>query len=135
MNALEQAIHQKLTGDNLLMQKVANSNSVFSYSAPENAPLPVIVFFEQAATPSYTFNERGWQEWLYAIKAITEGNSMHIASEIDEAVDSLLTDATLTVDGEVTLYCRKESAIPKYVEIAGGVRYNHAGSEYRIWTR
>lgn len=134
MNALEKGLYAKLTGSNELGAMLATPISVFAYSAPENAAEPLIVFFEQVGTPEYTYAQRIADQWLYGVKAITRDSSMHAAGEIDEAIDSLLTDSDFTIDDGTVMYCRRESAIPKYSEITDGVRYNHAGGSYRIWT-
>ena len=42
MNALETALYDELTGDTALMELV---DGVYAYMTPENAPLPVIVFY------------------------------------------------------------------------------------------
>jgi Protein of unknown function (DUF3168) len=134
MNDLEEAIFTVLTNDAGLMAKLTNGESVYAYRAPENAVPPLIILFEQTEGDIYTLQERAMREWLYAVKVITKGNSFREAWEIDEVIDSLLTDATLTMNGGTALSCRRESAIPPYTEMLEGVRYNHAGGSYRIWT-
>ena len=59
---------------------------------------------------------------------------MSDANAIDEAIDDTIGDTELTVNSEVTLLCRRESSIPPYTEITNGVRFNHCGGSYRIWT-
>lgn len=134
MNALEAAIYQRLTSDDTLMALLASPHSVYAYTSPENASLPLILFFEQVETPTYSFTNRTWTDYLYGIKAITVGDSMSEAKAIDEAVDDLFTDASFTVNGSGVLFCRRENAIVPYPELTDGKRYNHAGGSYRIWT-
>ena len=102
MNALETALYGELTGDTALMELV---DGVYAYMTPENAPLPVIVFYSQSEISQYVLAERAWIDCLYGVKAITEGGSMSDANAIDEAIDDTIGDTELTVDSEVTLLC------------------------------
>lgn len=133
MNGLEAAIYDKLVGDNALTSQLATPESVYAYAAPENAPLPIVIFFMQAGTAVYTLADKAVDNWVYVIKAVTEEDSMSGASMLNDLIDALFTDQPLQVNGGAALSVRRESAIPSYPEFSAGVRYNHAGSTYRIW--
>ena len=133
MNGLEAAIYTKLVDDTDLTDQLATPRSVYAYSAPENAPLPVVIFFMQAGTPVYTLATKAVDNWVYVIKVITEEDSMAGASALDDMIDALFTDQDLPVNGDTALSVRREASIPSYTEFQAGVRYNHAGGTYRIW--
>jgi hypothetical protein len=133
VNGLETAIYSKLHSSAEITSQLASDKAIYAYSTPENAPLPVVVFFQQTGTPIYTLVERAVDSWLYAIKAITQGDSMSPASALDDMIDELFTDQPLQVNGSNALSVRREAAIAPYTEFQFGVRYNHAGGSYRIW--
>jgi len=135
MNSVEAALYSKLTGDAALTALLGGgANSVFGYLGPENATMPFVVFAEQTDVPAYTLKAKAYEQLLYLVKGVTKEGSMKVAGQIAERIEALLFDTTLTISGGTLMYCRKESGV-RYVETDNGVRFNHAGGLYRLFTR
>lgn len=133
MIELDQAIHGALVGDATLTgQLAAGTASVFYGSADRQSDPPLVTFAEASGVPAYTLGARAWEDFVYVVKAITEGESFALAKTLRDRIDEILSDATLTVSGHENLYLRRESSI-EMVEDAGGRRFNHAAGQFRIW--
>ena len=132
---LDEALYAKLTGASSVTSLLESATAVYGYIAPQNAGHPFVIFRDLDDAPVWRLNGKAYEAHLYEIRAVTEGNSFAIAADIDAAIESLLNDGTLTVDGHGLMYIRKESGLPPFPEVAEGQRYNHKGSLYRIWLR
>jgi len=135
VNALDTALVAKLRGDSTLMGYLAaGTASIYSELAPQNAAHPLIVFGEQAEADEHTLTERAYEDFRMRVIGITEGDSMVAGGLIAERIFTVLNDAALSISGHALLCCRKEGNV-RFVESAGGARFNHSGGVYRIVVR
>lgn len=131
--ALEAAIRAKLAASTAVTGLLNGGSAAIHYAeAPDNAVPPFVVFWKASGVSAYTMGSRAWEDRVYVVKAITEGDSAAAAKRIDKAVDATLSDAALTVSGRDHLYLRRESDV-EYRENADGVRFDHVGAQYRVW--
>lgn len=137
--AVRRAIYGSLAGDTTLNDLLASppsgySKSIYHQQAPQGAEPPYVIFNRQTGTPIDSFGTPGALEsdvWL--VKAVTQGFSADTAEEITARVTTLLNDASLSISGATLCGLRRVSDI-EYPETANGVRYQHAGSLYRLVT-
>jgi len=64
-------------------------------------------------------------------KGVDRNTTADTAEAIQARLQTLLNDAALSISGGTLLYLRRESDV-EYPETADGVRYQHAGSLYRL---
>lgn len=135
-NAPRRAIYGKLSGDttlNALLGTPASgySKSIYYQSAPQGARFPYVILNKQAGTPRYALGARAFDNDIWLVKAIDRNTSADTADAIAARIDSLLTDASLSISGRTQLYLRRESDID-YAETADGELYRHAGATFRF---
>lgn len=132
MNALEQGLYNKLTGDSTLTAMLAGTASVFYGIAPDGEDAPYIVFNEQSDTPIYSLGAKSFDNVIYQVKAVSAGTNQLTAGSIAERIETVLNDATLTVTGKTAAYCRKTSGV-HFQEEDHGRLHQHRGGLYRIY--
>ena len=136
---VRRALYGALAGDttlNDLLAAPANgfAKSIYYQQAPQSATCPYVVFSRSSGTPTDTFGTPGAIEsdvWL--VKAIDQAGSADVAESIRARVQTLLNDATLSISGATLCYLRRQSDVD-YPETVDGVRYQHAGSLFRVVT-
>ena len=128
MNSLEEAIYTTLTGGTALVAKLGGT-AIYNTLAPQETALPYVVFNKGAGTEANSSPRRA-QDYVYTVKAVSTTHKE--AGEIDDLVDDLMHDGTLTVTGWNDYWCRRESDVA-YAEPAGdGKLVWHQGAQYRI---
>lgn len=130
MNDLEAAIISKLTGASTVTSLLATSSSVFNVTVPTSYGYPLILFNLQGGGDLNDTPRRA-KEPLYQIKALSE-ISMYEAGQIDDAMDAVLHNATLTVSGWTNYWCARESDVRYAEALADGSYIYHSGGIYRI---
>ncbi len=137
MKDLAPALYTKLTGSATLTGKLASNTSVYHQTIPQGASLPCVVFNLQAGTDNYTLKARSWRDRLVQVKGIAaspgDAPDTTAADDIAAAIDSLLTDGTLTITGATLLVMRRVSDV-SYMEKTDAGLVAHAGGLYRIGT-
>lgn len=136
---VRRALYGRMAGDTTLNNLLGNpasgySKSIYHQQAPAGASYPLVVFTKQAGTPTETFGDPSALEtdvWL--IKAIDRSPSADTAEAIQARLAALLNDAALAISGSTTLYLRRQSDV-EYPETSDGVRFQHAGSLFRLIT-
>ena len=130
MNALETALYSKLSGGTALTALLAGTTSVYNAAVPMGASFGCVVFQLQGGG-DYNETPRRRKELLYTVKAVS-ATSMQNAGLIDNQIDALLHEATLTVSGWTNYWTMREEDI-SYVETSPeGRNYWHSGGIYRI---
>lgn len=130
MNVLELAIRSTLTGGTALTALLAGTASVYNAAVPRGVSFPCVVVNLQGGGDANETPRRR-KDLLYQAKAISTA-SMTAAGAIDNEVDSLLHNKTLTVTGWTNFWLARERDI-RYVEVdPEGVEYYHSGGIYRI---
>ena len=102
--------------------------------APPNTTGTVVVFTLAAASDTYAFADRAYTDAVYAVKAITPGESATPAWSAAARVEALLTDAPLTIGSGRVLNCRRQSVV-SMTEVDNGEQYQHVGGTYSITTQ
>lgn len=133
-SAVEIALRSWLMAHDDLTELLATSLSVYRSEAPPSASPPFVVFQRQSGLPLYVLGGRWGIDATYIVKAITEGHSTIAADAIDVEIEAALGDATFTLSGGGVLYCRRVEDVDYPEQAPGGVRFNHRGGVYRIWT-
>lgn len=130
MATLEEALYSKLTGDATLMALV--TGGVHNTIAFEKAPYPLLLFQLIGANEDYTFTKRVSVQYRYQVKAIAVGYDNEPCWAAMNRVDTLLTDATLTVTGYAFWRMRRTRQFVYAETIYSGKVYQHVGGEWVI---
>lgn len=122
--ALNTALYSMLAGT-----VTAAGTAVYFLHAPDNAPLPYIMFdytadLDENETPRRTKNS------VLFVRAYAESRAQ--AGTIDAQIDGLLHLKTLTVTGFTNFWTARESAYSLTETDAAGKHTYMAGAEYRI---
>jgi hypothetical protein len=136
--AVRRAIYGRLASDTTLTGMLAPApagytKAIYHEQAPENAQFPLVVFSRSSGVPVDTFGLPGaFESDVWLVKAVDRANSSDAAEAIDERVQVLLNDATLSIAGaDPSQYLRRESDV-EYAELVEGVTYRHHGSMFRL---
>ena len=132
MNEVEAAIRNALVSDSILGAMLGGTASVYRARADDGANTPYVVFSKQANTKTFTMAAKAWDEPLYLVKAVDERHSGARAGTIAARIETVLTDAALSVSGRSTLYCRPETDVD-YPEVDQGRVTWHRGQTYRLF--
>ncbi len=125
--ALWETLSGGATGD-------GEATGIYEKSPPPGVTYPVVIYQKVVGTDEYTFgNHRTLRSVVYLVKVIDQGYDSQRAQEIMNDVDTDLHNASLDIDNYVTMSCVRESDMPSYTEVAGGVMFQHEGAYYRIF--
>lgn len=135
--AIRRAVYGALAGDvtlNALLGTPATgfSKAIYHREAPAGATPPFVIINKQAGTPTEAFGVPSALEtdvWL--VKAVDRSPSADAAEAVQSRIQTLLNDATLSISGRALHYLRRQSDV-EYGETIDGVRYQHAGSLFRL---
>jgi hypothetical protein len=138
---IRRAIYGKMSGDTTLnallgVPATGYSKSIYYQVAPANAGYPFVVFQKQSGVPIYQFGTQPntsakFETDVWLIKAVDRNTSADAAETVQARLNTLLTDGTLSISGGTQMYLRRQSDV-EYLEDEDGVRYQHAGSLYRL---
>lgn len=135
--AIRRALYGKLAGDTTLNNLLASpasgySKAIYHQEAPQGAAFPFVIFNKQAGTPTEAFQAPSALETdIWLVKGVDRSASADTAEAIQARLQALLNDASLSISGATLLYLRRQSDV-QYPEVTGGVRYEHAGSLFRL---
>jgi hypothetical protein len=130
---VRKAITEVLLADgplSTLLNATAENPAIWHRTAPQDAPMPFVLLFKQAGTPSYTFGDLHEDE-VWTVKAVDRETSADTVEAIDERLRALLADAPLAIDGNTVLWCRREEDV-SLNDVEEGVIYHQEGAMYRI---
>ncbi len=133
MNPVREALYEALSGATAVTNLLADgTGGVYHKEAPANAQTPFVILAKQSGRRQWTFEDSlRWDRWL--VKAVDRKRS-GVAEDIDEAVDVLLSDLTLTITGRRHLFLRRETDVD-YPEQDGAETYRHVGGIYGLVTQ
>lgn len=129
MKEVDAALFQKLR-DSVVLQNLGVT-LVRRHNASPTDVEPYVIFAQQSENRTYVFSRLAYIDLVYQVKAVQARGSALEAQEIDEAIDVLLTDQPLTVDGFAVSYLRRESGF-ELDEVQSGQSYDTVGGMYRI---
>jgi hypothetical protein len=134
LTAADRWIYGVLSADAQLTAKVGNR--IYSESAPQTAPLPYVVFSQQA---SYDLMGVGplriWANAIFLIRGIAETTSYGgdlgiIVNRIDAVLHA---QSGSNVDGVVVAAVRERPF--RLAEMSNGRNFRHEGGQYRMWVQ
>jgi len=128
MNALEQALYDRLRGSADLTN-LLGGEYIYNNLAPDNASLPFVIFSLVSGTDDNVSPTRS-RNFVYVVKVVTD-RGLAAAGDIEEVIDRLLHNQTLTVDDWRNFWIAREGTV-RYVEVEQGFSYYHVGGTYRI---
>lgn len=133
-SAIEAGLYARLTADGPL-QALGTGGvvKVFERLAPSAQANPYVVF--QAMTPgtdTYVLSRRAYIDAVYRVVAFGSGPSKKPAQQLADAIDTSLTDGTLSLTGWTLMYMRREQIVEPPSEELGGVIWHQVGGLYRI---
>jgi hypothetical protein len=134
---VRRAVYGRLAGDttlnNLLGTPAAGySKAIYHQEAPDGAQFPFVVFNQQSGVPTEAFDDpSAFETDVWLVKGVDRNTSADTAEAIQARLTVLLNDATLSISGSVLLYLRRMSDV-QYPEIEDGVKYQHAGANFRL---
>lgn len=129
MKTLEKALYAKLASDGTLATLAPGG--VWRGVAPTGTTGVFVVVSQVASVDEYTLPIRAWTAYTYDVKAVGAGETPVPVLDAAERIDTILTDASWTLDAGYVLVSRRQNAFT-YVETDGGELYQHAGGTYRI---
>jgi len=128
MNELSAAIYSTLTGGTALTTLLGGS-AVYHHKAPDNAPLPYVVFNKQGGGPENSHPDDA-RDYVYFIRGYAA--SAKAAGDIDAAVSALLHRKGMTVTGWNCFWLARETDLESEETTPAGVSVYMAGAIYRI---
>lgn len=131
MNTVERAIYSALRNSAEVM---AEATDVVYGAGLETTRYPFVVVFKQARQDAdrYSFTAEVGRLQRYVIKAVDIGMSKQRAQRIADAVDAVLVDSTLELNGWRWQHCHRTGDV-EYLEIlADGQVVWHVGGVYEI---
>ncbi len=129
--AVRQALYTKLNVAAVTTSLASGSASLFHSVAPSNAVYPLVIFNEQAGTPTHTFGGDHFDAQVWLVKAITKGGSSSTAEDVDAAIADALDFQPLNISGADHMHLQREGAVA-YAEVISGETYRHHGHLYRV---
>lgn len=128
IEAVETAIFGKLAGGATLITEIGGT-AIYNRIAPPDTALPYVIFQWQGGgdenlTPSRMRNQ------VYTVKAVAA--TLVKAADIDEQIDALLHDQTLTVSGWANFWMAREGDIAYHELEVDNKPVFHTGGMYRI---
>lgn len=135
VNQVKAGLVSALKADTTLTGLLADGTAgVYPMPAPQGASLPYVTYQRVPGTgPSYTLGGKAWDNDLFNVKAVTEGNSPLVAGSVAARIETVLSDNPVSVSGGSCLYLRLETTI-EYPEVSDGKTYHHIGGAYRLWS-
>jgi len=137
--AVRRAIYGKLSGDTTLNNLLGTpasgyTKSIYHQEAPSSANYPFVIINKQSGVPTEAFGDpSALDEDIWLIKGIDRNTSADNAEAIQARCIALLNDSNISISGVTTLYLRRQSDV-EYAEIDDGIRFQHAGSLFRLVT-
>lgn len=151
---VRRALYGKMAGHSHLTSLLAPSavpgisaKAIYHQVAPSGAGFPYVIFFKAAGTPHYSMGRLAYDNEIWTIKGVAEGQNAadladNIAFQLDELLTSQRTDSTSNtfISGVVSIagadsatrpYLRREADV-EYSEVVDGVLYAHSGANYRL---
>ena len=137
--AVRRGIYGKLSGDSTLTAMLGTpapgyAKSIYYGKAPSGAGFPYIIFNKQSRVRNYALSAKTFDRDVWLIKAVDRSDSADVADNIVSRLETLLTDATLSISGKTVSYLRPEGDVD-YPEVVDGVTYRHAGTLFRLITQ
>ncbi len=130
MNALTSAIYTKLIGGTALTSLLAGTASVYYNAAPDDAPLPHVVFSYQSQIEENQTPSRMKDAMVY-IRGYTDVSSA-AAGNIATQIDNLFHAGSVTATGWTNFWTSLESEVEYFEITPNGERIHNAGGVYRI---
>lgn len=136
MIAIRRAIYGKLAGDTTLNALLGTpapgfSKSIYYQQAPQGASFPYVIFNDQAQTPRFALASKAYDNDVWLIKGVDRSGTADPVDAIKDRLETLLTDATLSISGRTNIYLRPESSVG-YPETTDGELYRHSGWNFRV---
>lgn len=131
--AIRKGLYAKLAGTGAVTTLLATSTSIFHGQAPPDAAYPYIILNKQSNSRTRSFNATAFEAETWMVKAVDRNTTSDTAEAIRNAVDTALTNGTITVTGR-TLQDLYPTGDIDYLETEGDQTYRHHGQLYRIVT-
>jgi hypothetical protein len=125
---VNQMLYGILASDSTL--QALGSTGAFSIQAPENQPVPYVVFSKSDGEHSYVLMRRAYQTQTFLVKAITLENQ-DLAEQMSDRIDALLNLTRPSIASGYTMDIRHDSDV-SYAERLGGSTYYHVGGLYKV---
>ena len=126
---LASALYSKLTGGTALTALLSGTVSVYHLQARDGAALPYVVY-RVIGGGDINLTPRRSKNLLVWVRAYTT-ESAKAASLIDNQVDALLHNGTLTVSGWNNYWLMRETELAEVENPPDGIKVYHAGGIYR----
>lgn len=126
--AMGSALYSTLAAGTALTNKLGGT-AIYSPIAPQGTNPPYVVYSFSAGSDDNSTPRRARSQ-VWTVKAVGTAG-LKDAAEIDNLVDTLLHEQTLTVTGWANYWTARIQDIC-YSQEAGGVLYWHVGAQYRI---
>lgn len=126
--AMNTALFSTLSGGTALVAALGGT-FIYDRQAPDNAPLPYVVFSMQAGGPDNTSPSDLHDNYWY-VRAYTATGAQ--GGTIDALIDALLDGKALTVTGWRAFWCVRDSDVALVETLQDRTRVYSTGGVYRI---
>jgi hypothetical protein len=123
------ALYTKLKAGTALTAEIGGTR-IYLEQAPQEATLPYVVLSRIAGSDLYG-SKRRIRRYIYAVKAVTM-DDLTKAEDIDDELDTMLYNGSLTVAGWGVYWLRRMTDIAYREAGEGGVVYHHRGALYEL---
>ena len=130
MNAVKQALYNKLTGGTALTALLAGTASVYDNIAPRGGTFDYVIFGLQGGGDENICPIR-FKNFVWSVKGVSE-TSAQKAGQIDEQIDDLLHEQALTVTGWGVFGVTRIADFDYVETTPEGRNIWHDGGNYRI---
>lgn len=139
MDPVRRAMMRRLSEDAAITTLLADgAGGIWHRKAPLDAQAPLVIFDRvDSHDLQATFGGARWEDQLWLVKAIarddvgSDASATGIVEDLSDAIDALLHDNALPVDGHIVLWLRREQRV-EYGDPDGLVTWQHAGGLYRL---
>ena len=123
------ALYAKLIAGTALTAEIGGTR-IYLEQPPQSGTLPYVLVSRVTGSDMYG-SPRRVRRYIYAVKAVTI-DDLTKAEDIDDELDTMLYDSTLTVTGWGTYWLRRNTDIAYQEAGEGGVVYHHRGALYEL---
>ena len=128
-NAMGSALYSKLTGGTALVALLANGTAIYRTQAPDQSPLPYVVFSVYSGGP-LNITGSDMREEVYFVRGYASLPA--VAGSIDLQISALLHKGTVSVSGYNNYLSVREMDLELVENPPNGEKVFMSGGLYRI---
>ncbi len=132
MKPLREALYEHMAADTALLALA--TGGIHHQEASQDARPPYVLFEQVAGARQWTYGGPAMKDLRWVFEGVCMDGDAGPAEDIAARLETVLTDAALSIDGAGLLYLRPVSDV-EYPRRDGADRYYHSGAIYRVVTQ